>query len=54
MRRRWGQSDAFVESKERTARYTPDDWKALRAEQTAIYDEAGSAMRAGKTRLTLL
>jgi hypothetical protein len=49
VRGRWGQSEAFVESKKRTGHYTPDDWKALRAEQTAIYDEAYSAMRAGKT-----
>ena len=49
VRRRWGQSEASVESKQRTGHYTPDDWKAFRAEQTAIYDEADSAMRAGKT-----
>ena len=49
VRQRWGQSEAFVESKKRTAHYTPDDWKALKAEQTAIYDETYSAMGAGKT-----
>lgn len=49
VQRRWGQSEAFVESKKRTGHYTPDDWKTLRAEQTAIYDETYSAMRAGKT-----
>ena len=31
VRRRWGQTDAFVESAKRTKRYTADDWKALLA-----------------------
>lgn len=48
-RRRWGTSDAFAESAKRTKRYTPDDWKALMAEQTAIYDDAYAALKAGKT-----
>lgn len=47
VQRQWGESEAFVESKKRVGRYTPDDWKALKAEQAAIYDEACSAMRAG-------
>ena len=42
-------SDAFVESEKRTRRYTPDDWKALKAEQAAVYDAAYSALKAGKT-----
>jgi DNA-binding transcriptional MerR regulator len=48
VRRRWGTSDAFVESDKRSRRYTPEDWKALKAEQAAIYDDAQVAMRAGK------
>jgi len=48
-RRQWGTSDAFVESEKRTRRYTPDDWKALKAEQAAVYDAAYSALKAGKT-----
>jgi DNA-binding transcriptional MerR regulator len=48
-RRRWGTSDAFVEAEKRTRRYTPDEWKALMAEQTAIYDNAYAALQAGKT-----
>jgi DNA-binding transcriptional MerR regulator len=47
-RRRWGTSDAFVESEKRTRRYTPDDWKALGAEQAAVCDDAYSALKAGK------
>jgi DNA-binding transcriptional MerR regulator len=46
---RWGTSEAFVESEQRTKRYTPDDWKAFKAEQEAIYDDAFSALKAGKT-----
>ena len=47
-RRRWGTTDAFHESQERTAGYTPDDWKAIKAEQAVIFDEAYGALRAGK------
>ena len=49
VRRRWGQSDAFIESEKRTKRYTPDDWKAIKAEQAAVYDDAYAALKAGKT-----
>ena len=48
-RRQWGTSDAFVEAEQRTSRYTPDDWKALGAEQRAVYDDAYAALKAGKT-----
>jgi MerR family transcriptional regulator, thiopeptide resistance regulator len=48
-RRQWGTSHAFVEAEARTRRYTPDDWKALTAEQTAIHAEAFSALKAGNT-----
>jgi hypothetical protein len=47
VRHRWGKSEAFVESEERTRRYTPDDWKALKAEQAAVYDDAHAALQAG-------
>ena len=48
-RRQWGTSDAFVESERRTRQYTPDDWKALAAEQGAIYQEAYTALKTGKS-----
>jgi MerR family transcriptional regulator, thiopeptide resistance regulator len=48
VRRRWGTTEAFVESQKRTARYTPEDWKAVKAEQWAIYDAAYDALKAGK------
>lgn len=47
-RHQWGKSEAFVESEKRTRRYTPDDWKALKAEQAAVYDDAYSALEAGQ------
>ena len=48
VRHRWGTSEAFLESEKRTRRYTPDDWKALKAEQAAVYDDAHSALQAGQ------
>jgi DNA-binding transcriptional MerR regulator len=48
-RRQWGTTAAYVESQKRTARYTPDDWRAVLAESEAIFDAAYSAMKAGKT-----
>ena len=48
-RRQWGTSEAFVESEKRTGRYTPGDWKVLAAEQASVYDDAYSALKAGKT-----
>jgi DNA-binding transcriptional MerR regulator len=48
-RRRWGTSEAFVESQRRTRRYTADDWKAIQAEQSAIYEDAYSALAARKS-----
>jgi DNA-binding transcriptional MerR regulator len=47
VRRRWGTTDAFVESAKRTARYTPDDWKAVIAESEAIFDAAYGALKRG-------
>lgn len=47
-RQRWGHTEAYNESARRTGKYTPEDWKALGAEQKAIYDDAASAMAAGK------
>ena len=48
-RRQWGNSEAFVESEKRTRRYTPDDWKAIMAEQAAVYDDAYSTLKAGRS-----
>ena len=46
-RQRWG-GTAFDESEKRVKRYTPDDWKAIKAEQGAVYEAAVAAMKAGK------
>jgi DNA-binding transcriptional MerR regulator len=47
-RQRWGNTDAYAQMEKRTQAYTPDDWKALKAEQGAVYAAAFAALRAGK------
>lgn len=47
-RQRWDKTAAFAESEKRTTGYTPNDWKALKAEQAAVYDAAVAALKAGK------
>jgi DNA-binding transcriptional MerR regulator len=47
-RERWGGTEAFAESTERTKRYTADDWNAIKAEQGAVYEAAVAALKAGK------
>jgi len=47
-RSQWGTTDAFAESEKRTRSYTPDDWKALKAEQAALYDAAFAALKGGQ------
>ncbi|HLV65537.1 MAG TPA: MerR family transcriptional regulator [Polyangiaceae bacterium] len=44
---RWGHTEAYKESMRRTKRYTEDDWKRFRDEQTAMYAEAAALLRAG-------
>jgi DNA-binding transcriptional MerR regulator len=46
-RERWGKTDAYKESMKRTKRYTPDDWKKIKAEQSAIYQDSAAALKAG-------
>lgn len=41
---RWGNTEAFRESKRRTAGYTPEDWKRFRDEQSALYADAYSLL----------
>jgi hypothetical protein len=45
--RRWGQTEAWRESQRRTARYGPEDWKAMKAELDAIHAEYLAAMAEG-------
>ena len=48
-RNRWGTSDAFTEAEKRTKGYSPADWKAIKAEQAALYGGAYAALKAGKS-----
>lgn len=47
-RERWGETDAYKESAKRTARYTKDDWKRVKAAQDEIEADYAAAMTAGK------
>jgi MerR family transcriptional regulator, thiopeptide resistance regulator len=47
-RERWGDTDSYKESMRRTRRYTKEDWKTIKAEQAAIYEDAFAALQSGK------
>jgi DNA-binding transcriptional MerR regulator len=44
---RWGTTDAYTESARRTARYTKDDWKTIKAETGAVTDGLAAQLAAG-------
>lgn len=44
---RWGDSEAFQESKRRTARYTRSDWQEIKTEAAAIFERLAALMTAG-------
>lgn len=44
---RWGQSDEWKQSQQRTASYTKDDWKQIMAETDALEGDFATAMSAG-------
>jgi DNA-binding transcriptional MerR regulator len=44
---RWGATEAFKESKRRTARYTKADWELIKTEAAGIYVALGDLMDAG-------
>ncbi|MFL6126849.1 MerR family transcriptional regulator [Actinophytocola sp.] len=44
---RWGDTDRFRQSQERTARYRREDWLAMQAEQSDIHKRMAEAMIAG-------
>lgn len=46
---RWGDTEAFRESKRRTKRYTREDWQHVFAEQQRIYAELHESLAAGAT-----
>lgn len=46
-RERWGQTEAYRVSKQRTQDYTAEDWQRLKEEQTLIYADAFQLMKGG-------
>ncbi|MDH4140597.1 MAG: TipAS antibiotic-recognition domain-containing protein, partial [Coriobacteriia bacterium] len=46
-RERWGEAEAFKESARRTARYTTDDWKAIKRQGDEIEVGLAEALHAG-------
>lgn len=46
---RWGETDAWRQSLERTARFDKDDWRRIKAEGDALEAKLADAMRAGVT-----
>ncbi|HET7399433.1 MAG TPA: MerR family transcriptional regulator [Intrasporangium sp.] len=44
---RWGDTDAWTQSAERTRRYTKADWQQVKAEMDAAHEAFASAKRAG-------
>jgi DNA-binding transcriptional MerR regulator len=44
---RWGDTDAWKQSQQRTARLTEDDWARVRADGTALLDALAESKRAG-------
>ena len=45
--RRWGECDAYAESRKRTKDYGPEDWKRFKAEEKAIMRAAGGLFELG-------
>jgi len=45
---RWGETDAYEQSAERTARYTKQDWEAIKAEADAINQKFLALMADGR------
>jgi DNA-binding transcriptional MerR regulator len=47
VKQRWGSTEAYKVSAQRTKSYTEADWRKLKAEQAAIYADALAALRGG-------
>ena len=47
VKERWGDTDAYAESARRTARYTKEDWKAIKVEGGALTAALGERLAAG-------
>ncbi len=46
-RERWGETDAWRQSRQRTSAYTKDDWQRIKAEAAGINDRFVSLMHSG-------
>lgn len=46
-RERWGETDAYKESKRRESQYTKADWEAIKAETDAVMRDAAELFRSG-------
>ena len=44
---RWGQTEAYAESKKRTSRYTADDWRRIKSESDDLMARMVAAMHEG-------
>ncbi|HKU55102.1 MAG TPA: MerR family transcriptional regulator, partial [Rhizomicrobium sp.] len=44
---RWGETDAFKQSAQRSKAYGEAQWRAIKVEQASIFDAAAEAMKAG-------
>ncbi|HKQ45777.1 MAG TPA: MerR family transcriptional regulator [Rhizomicrobium sp.] len=44
---RWGKTDAFQQSAQRSKTYGEAQWRAIKVEQASIFDAAADAMKAG-------
>ncbi len=44
---RWGETDAWAESRRRTSQYSKEDWQRVKAEAEAVTQGLAAAMRAG-------
>ena len=45
---RWGDTDAWTQSRTRTSRYTKEDWQAIKAEMDAVHGRLAALLRAGE------
>jgi MerR family transcriptional regulator, thiopeptide resistance regulator len=48
VKQRWGDTDAYKESKRRTAGYTPQDWDVIKKEAGDLFVALADLMTAGK------
>ena len=45
--RRWGDTSAYAESRQRTSQYSKDDWVRIKADSDAILERVATAVEAG-------